>query len=140
MAQAAVDGFELSASDDITESVLPTLELGKILFDRYAQPVVDIARTYISREFPRLSRIVRFFYRRKLDKLQYYIYTKAPERLDAERFRRLVTQAFSARRKTLRNALKGMVSVEQIRGLDIDPGLRPETLSPAQFAALAALR
>lgn len=59
---------------------------------------------------------------------------------DAERFRRLVTQAFSARRKTLRNALKGMVSVEQIRGLDIDPGLRPENLSPAQFAALAALR
>ena len=59
---------------------------------------------------------------------------------DGERFRRLVTQAFSARRKTLRNALKGMVSAEQISGLGIDPGLRPEKLSPAQFAALAALR
>ena len=58
---------------------------------------------------------------------------------DGERFRRLVTQAFSARRKTLRNALKGMVTVQQINGLGIDPGLRPENLSPAQFAALAAL-
>ncbi|MFB3078424.1 MAG: 16S rRNA (adenine(1518)-N(6)/adenine(1519)-N(6))-dimethyltransferase RsmA [Lysobacterales bacterium] len=58
---------------------------------------------------------------------------------DSERFRRLVTQAFSARRKTLRNALKGMVTVQQINGLGIDPGLRPENLSPAQFAALAAL-
>ncbi|MCH9026900.1 MAG: 16S rRNA (adenine(1518)-N(6)/adenine(1519)-N(6))-dimethyltransferase RsmA [Proteobacteria bacterium] len=58
---------------------------------------------------------------------------------DPERFRQLVTQAFSARRKTLRNALRGMVSVEQIGGLGIDPGLRPENLSPAQFAALAAL-
>ena len=58
---------------------------------------------------------------------------------DGERFRRLVTQAFSARRKTLRNALKGMVSVQQINELGIDPGLRPENLSPAQFAALAAL-
>lgn len=90
MAQAAVDGFELAASDDITESVLPTLKLGKILFDRYAQPVVEVARTYISREFPWSSRVVRFFFRRRLDKLQYYIYTKAPERLDAERFRREV--------------------------------------------------
>lgn len=59
---------------------------------------------------------------------------------DSERFRQLVTQAFSARRKTLRNALKGMVTVQQINGLGIDPGLRPENLSPAQFAALAALR
>ncbi|MCH8896234.1 MAG: 16S rRNA (adenine(1518)-N(6)/adenine(1519)-N(6))-dimethyltransferase, partial [Proteobacteria bacterium] len=42
--------------------------------------------------------------------------------------------------KTPRNALKGMVSVEQIGDLGIDPGLRPENLSPAQFAALAALR
>ena len=59
---------------------------------------------------------------------------------DPARFRQLVTQAFSARRKTLRNALKGMVTAEQIADLGIDPGLRPENLSPAQFAALAALR
>jgi 16S rRNA (adenine1518-N6/adenine1519-N6)-dimethyltransferase len=59
---------------------------------------------------------------------------------DHKRFAQLVTQAFSARRKTLRNALKGMVSTEQISELGVDPGLRPENLTPAQFAALAALR
>lgn len=49
----------------------------------------------------------------------------------------LVTQAFSTRRKTLANTLKPMLSREQIARLDIDPGLRPEQLSIAQFVALA---
>ena len=58
---------------------------------------------------------------------------------DPARFARIVTQAFSKRRKTLRNALLGVVSAESMAALDIDPGARPETLSPAQFAALARL-
>jgi 16S rRNA (adenine1518-N6/adenine1519-N6)-dimethyltransferase len=55
-----------------------------------------------------------------------------------ERFERLVRAAFSQRRKTLRNALKGLLIEEQLRSLGIDPGLRPERLEPAQFARLAA--
>ncbi len=51
----------------------------------------------------------------------------------------LVTQAFSKRRKTLRNALKGLLDDTQISSLDIDPRARPETLTPEQFAALANL-
>ena len=51
----------------------------------------------------------------------------------------VVTTAFSARRKTLRNGLRNLVPEEAYSACDIDPGARPETLSPAQFAALAAL-
>jgi 16S rRNA (adenine1518-N6/adenine1519-N6)-dimethyltransferase len=53
-------------------------------------------------------------------------------------FARTVSAAFSHRRKTLRNALRSVLDVEAIVAAGIDPGLRPETLSPAQFAALAA--
>jgi 16S rRNA (adenine1518-N6/adenine1519-N6)-dimethyltransferase len=53
-------------------------------------------------------------------------------------FARTVSAAFSQRRKTLRNALRSLMDVEAIIAAGIDPGLRPETLSPAQFAALAA--
>lgn len=49
-----------------------------------------------------------------------------------------VSAAFSQRRKTLRNALRSLLDAEAIAAAGIDPGLRPETLSPAQFAALAA--
>ena len=53
-------------------------------------------------------------------------------------FARTVSAAFSQRRKTLRNALRSLLNAEEIVAAGIDPGARPETLSPAQFAALAA--
>jgi 16S rRNA (adenine1518-N6/adenine1519-N6)-dimethyltransferase len=53
-------------------------------------------------------------------------------------FARTVSAAFSQRRKTLRNALRSILDLEAIVASGIDPGVRPETLSPAQFAALAA--
>ncbi|HEY5264991.1 MAG TPA: 16S rRNA (adenine(1518)-N(6)/adenine(1519)-N(6))-dimethyltransferase RsmA [Steroidobacteraceae bacterium] len=52
--------------------------------------------------------------------------------------RTLVTAAFSHRRKTLRNGLKGLLTAQQIETCGIDPQLRPETLTPAQFGLLAA--
>jgi 16S rRNA (adenine1518-N6/adenine1519-N6)-dimethyltransferase len=57
---------------------------------------------------------------------------------DPARFAQLVAAAFSKRRKTLRNALAGLVLPQQMVALGIDPGARPETLSPAQYAALSA--
>ena len=54
------------------------------------------------------------------------------------RYARVVSAAFSQRRKTLRNALRSLLDAEKIASCGIDPGARPETLSPAEFAALAA--
>lgn len=53
-----------------------------------------------------------------------------------EDFSKLVTQAFSQRRKTLRNTLKGLLTEEAIRQAGIDPSARPETLSPEDFVSL----
>lgn len=53
------------------------------------------------------------------------------------RFARVVAAAFSHRRKTLRNALKGVVSLEQIQACGLDAGARPETLAPEAFNAMA---
>jgi 16S rRNA (adenine1518-N6/adenine1519-N6)-dimethyltransferase len=56
-----------------------------------------------------------------------------------QQFQQLVTQVFNHRRKTLRNCLKGLLDAEQIASLGIDPGLRPEMLDIASFAALSRL-
>lgn len=56
---------------------------------------------------------------------------------DLARFDAIVTRAFSQRRKTLKNALGDVLDAAQIAAAGIDPGLRPERLSPADFAALA---
>jgi 16S rRNA (adenine1518-N6/adenine1519-N6)-dimethyltransferase len=56
---------------------------------------------------------------------------------DEEVFARVVAQAFAQRRKTLRNTLRGVVEAEAMSAIDIDPGRRAETLTLAEFAALA---
>jgi len=56
---------------------------------------------------------------------------------DPPLFARLVSQAFSQRRKTLRNSLRELISPEQILALGIDPGQRAERLPLEAFVALA---
>lgn len=56
---------------------------------------------------------------------------------DEAQFARLVTLAFSQRRKTLRNSVKTLLSDADITGCGIDGQRRAETLSLAEFAALA---
>lgn len=57
---------------------------------------------------------------------------------DPARFAEVVRRAFGQRRKTLRNALDGLVDAEAIRAAGCDPGARAETLPPEAFARLAA--
>ena len=56
---------------------------------------------------------------------------------DQADYARIVAAAFSMRRKTLRNALRGVVGEDEFRRARVDPGRRPETLSPAEFGALS---
>jgi 16S rRNA (adenine1518-N6/adenine1519-N6)-dimethyltransferase len=53
----------------------------------------------------------------------------------APAFAALVRRAFSARRKTLRNALG--LPPDVLAALGIDPGLRPENLSPGDYVRIA---
>lgn len=65
---------------------------------------------------------------------------RPPVRIDdMARFESLISRAFSMRRKTLRNALRGLISADSMAAAGIDPGLRPEALGLGEFAALANL-
>lgn len=56
---------------------------------------------------------------------------------DEADFAELVKQAFSQKRKTLRNTLKGFLEVEDIEACGINPTARAETLSVEKFVELA---
>ncbi len=56
---------------------------------------------------------------------------------DPARLEQVVAQAFSQRRKTLRNNLRGLLEPADFEALGIDAGLRPENLTVQQFCALA---
>lgn len=58
---------------------------------------------------------------------------------DWEVFARVVAQAFSQRRKTLRNSMKQIASEATILAAGLNPGTRPEQLSVADFAKLSNL-
>jgi 16S rRNA (adenine1518-N6/adenine1519-N6)-dimethyltransferase len=57
--------------------------------------------------------------------------------LDEAGFSKVVAQAFSMRRKTLRNNLSGLISASELDELGIDPGGRAQTLSVAAFVTIA---
>ncbi len=56
---------------------------------------------------------------------------------DTELFAKIVLAAFSQRRKTIRNTLKPFLSLDDFPKLNIDPQLRAENLSVADFVAVA---
>jgi 16S rRNA (adenine1518-N6/adenine1519-N6)-dimethyltransferase len=50
---------------------------------------------------------------------------------------RVTTEAFNQRRKTIRNSLSNLFTVEQLNELNIDPNLRAENLTVQQYCQLA---
>ena len=56
---------------------------------------------------------------------------------DEDRFAKLVAQAFSQRRKTIRNSLREVANEATLESVGIDPGLRAEAISIADYVRLA---
>jgi 16S rRNA (adenine1518-N6/adenine1519-N6)-dimethyltransferase len=65
-------------------------------------------------------------------------HAEPPVRIDdMARFEQLLNRAFSMRRKTLRNGLRGLLDAAAIEAAGVDPGLRPDAVGLEQFARLA---
>ncbi len=60
--------------------------------------------------------------------------------VDAQTLAQVVRAAFGQRRKTLANALHGLLDAARIEAAGVDPRLRAEQLAPAAFVALAQQR
>jgi len=62
-----------------------------------------------------------------------------PSTVNQDALATVVRKAFSQRRKTLRNTLKGLIDEEGIRACGIDPGVRPEQVALDGYRRLASL-
>ena len=60
-----------------------------------------------------------------------------PRAHDEALFARVVTTAFSQRRKTLRNTLRNVLELADFEALNLDPSARAETLSVSDFVRIA---
>lgn len=81
--RAAAAGLRLEREEDVTERVLPTLELAASWLDRYVEPTVDILTDTFEGRRPGLARLARPLLRRALDKGR-----RKRRELDAEEFAR----------------------------------------------------
>ena len=62
---------------------------------------------------------------------------RAPKANDEALFARIVTTAFSQRRKTLRNTLRNVLELKDFEALGVDPQARAETLAVDDFVRIA---
>ena len=63
----------------------------------------------------------------------------SPLACEQARLEQVVTQAFSQRRKVIRNSLGSLFTEQQLIAAGIDPQARPETISLEQYVALTHL-
>ena len=59
--------------------------------------------------------------------------------VDEEKLNKVVSKAFSQRRKTVSNSLKELFSSEQLISVGIDPQLRPENIELEKYILLSQL-
>jgi 16S rRNA (adenine1518-N6/adenine1519-N6)-dimethyltransferase len=63
----------------------------------------------------------------------------SPLACEQVKLEQVVTQAFSQRRKVIRNSLGGLFTEQQLISAGIDPQARPETIALEQYVALTHL-
>ena len=79
-------GLGLVREEDITQRVLPTLELAGRLYREHVRPAADIALEYVESEMPVVWRAANVLLRGKIRKLRHYVYERFPEKLDPAKF------------------------------------------------------
>ncbi|MCX7716761.1 MAG: hypothetical protein N2Z73_05025, partial [Endomicrobia bacterium] len=82
--------FEVVFEEDITDNVLPTLILGKQIYDKYALPMIEIISGYIGDKLPLFTKIFNFIFQPILKKVRYYIYEHTKNKLDEKKFKELI--------------------------------------------------
>ncbi|MCX7941199.1 MAG: class I SAM-dependent methyltransferase [Endomicrobia bacterium] len=83
--------FKIIYDEDITDNVIPTLTLAKMLYLRYALPLLEILTGYFSERFPVLSKMLSLILHSLIKKVRHYVYDHMLNKLDEEKFKKSVT-------------------------------------------------
>ncbi|MFH1540270.1 MAG: methyltransferase domain-containing protein [Elusimicrobiota bacterium] len=81
------NNFKIIKDEDITENVLPTLLIGEQCYRKFVVPITEALVSLANDEIPKIAKIAKFFFRRKIKKIADNIYQKNPEKLNPEKFK-----------------------------------------------------
>jgi MPBQ/MSBQ methyltransferase len=82
VARAGRAGFTVDERKDITTEVLPNLEISRTLLIDYGQKFYEFAQDAIRHQAPRVYKLIRMLFRRKVKAVESLVYDKLPRRLD----------------------------------------------------------
>jgi MPBQ/MSBQ methyltransferase len=69
---AGEHGFQVIRSEDITPHVAPTLDFGRLIYDSYAKPTIDLIHDALKTRLPILYKVGRFFVGKRITDLFKY--------------------------------------------------------------------
>lgn len=81
-------GFVVEERKDVTEQVLPSLDISLEFLTKYGHPLFELVVDAAAYHAPLLTKLARAAFRGKFKALRSLLYDKLPSRLDRERFRR----------------------------------------------------
>lgn len=87
-------GFEVLGEVDVTEATLPTLDLGRQVYKETVLPLLEIGAGLLDQKAPRLKKLATIFFKKRLAKLNWYLYDKTEEKVDAALFREKMRYLF----------------------------------------------
>lgn len=79
-------GMVLVKEEDITRRVIPTLDWGSNFYGSHIVPALRILGAYAMRKFPRVVKLVRWAFRKDVDKIVNFLQSDGPEQLDSKIF------------------------------------------------------
>lgn len=83
LAEAKRAGLTLDRKEDVTDKVIPTLDLAHSWLERYVDPCLSIATEHVLRKSPWVARSARWLFRRQIDRA-----TDLRKLVDSEAFKR----------------------------------------------------
>lgn len=88
VARAEKAGFKVDVHRDITQDVLPNLDISRMLLCDYGQNFYQFTLDAVRVQSPIVWRIIKLLFGRKLKTVDSLVFDKLPRRLDSEKFQK----------------------------------------------------
>ncbi len=94
VSKAKENNISVIKDDDITEQVIPTLELGHNYYTYYVNPAIDVLSEFYQYKYSFKTKILKLLFSKEIKVLKDTLLELLPRRFDVERFREHVSYRF----------------------------------------------
>lgn len=94
VSKAKENGLSVIKDDDVTQQVIPTLELADKYYSYYVNPAIDVLSEFYQYKYSFKTKILKLLFSKEIKVLKDTLFELLPRRFDVERFREHVSYRF----------------------------------------------